>query len=92
MEEMRLQKFLANSGVCSRRNAEKLIVDGKISVNGIIVTELGTKVNPEIDEVVYNGKVIKPVNSFVYVLLNKPVRICYNCEGTVWQTYCNGFG
>lgn len=73
MEEVRLQKFLANSGVCSRRNAEKLIVDGKVSVNGNVVTELGTKVNPEDDEVICNGQVIKPVTSHVYVLLNKPI-------------------
>lgn len=73
MEEIRLQKFMANSGVCSRRSAEKLIVDGKVSVNGKVVTELGTKINPEVDEVVYNGQTIKAINSYVYVLLNKPI-------------------
>ena len=73
MEEMRLQKFLANSGVCSRRSAEKLILEGKIEVNGSIVTELGTKINPDIDKVFYNGKQIKIQDTHVYVLLNKPV-------------------
>lgn len=73
MEEVRLQKFLANSGVCSRRAAEQLIVEGKVSVNGKVVTELGTKVNPEIDEVICNGKCVKPVDKHVYVLLNKPI-------------------
>ena len=73
MEEMRLQKFLANSGICSRRSAEKLITDGKIQVNGIIVTELGTKINPDIDTVLYNGKEVKPVNKHIYILLNKPI-------------------
>lgn len=73
MEEVRLQKFLANSGVCSRRAAEQLIVDGKVSVNGKVVTELGTKVNPETDEVICNGKCVKPVDKHVYVLLNKPI-------------------
>lgn len=73
MEEMRLQKFLANSGVCSRRSAEKLILEGKIEVNGSIVTELGTKVKPDIDKVFYNGKQIKIQETYVYVLLNKPV-------------------
>lgn len=73
MEEIRLQKFLANSGVCSRRNAEKLILEGKISVNGIIVTELGTKVNPKVDKILYSGKEIKLENKHVYVLLNKPI-------------------
>lgn len=78
MEEIRLQKFLANSGVCSRRAAEKLILDGKIIVNDNVVTELGTKVNPDIDKVFYNGKQIQLVRDFVYVLLNKPIRVCYN--------------
>ena len=73
MEEMRLQKFLANSGICSRRNAEKLITDGKIQVNGKIITELGTKINPDVDTVLYNGKEVKPVNKYIYILLNKPI-------------------
>ena len=73
MEEIRLQKFLANSGVCSRRAAEQLIVDGKVLVNGKVVTELGTKVNPEFDEVICNGKSVKLVDKHVYILLNKPI-------------------
>ncbi len=73
MEEIRLQKFLANSGICSRRNAEKLIIDGKISVNGNIVRELGTKVNPEKDVITYNGKEVELETKHVYILLNKPV-------------------
>lgn len=73
MEEMRLQKFLANSGICSRRSAEKLILEGKVSVNGRIVTELGTKVNPEKDIVTYNGNEVKQEEKHFYVLLNKPV-------------------
>lgn len=73
MEEMRLQKFLANSGICSRRNAEKLILEGKVNVNGRIVTELGTKVNPEKDIVTYNGNEVKQEEKHFYILLNKPV-------------------
>lgn len=73
MGEMRLQKFLANSGICSRRNAEKLILEGKITVNGKIITELGTKVNPEEDQILYNGKQIKLQDKYVYILLNKPI-------------------
>ena len=73
MEEMRLQKFLANSGICSRRNAEKLILDGKVTVNGVVVTELGSKVIPDKDVVIYNGKEVKIAKSHVYVLLNKPI-------------------
>lgn len=55
----RLQKFLARTGIASRRGAEKLITDGKIRVNGIVVTELGTKVDPVKDKVSYNGKCLK---------------------------------
>lgn len=73
MEEMRLQKYIANSGYCSRRKAEELIADGKVSVNGIVVTELGTKIIPDKDEVIIEGKKIKTIQSFKYVLLNKPV-------------------
>lgn len=73
MEEMRLQKFIANSGVCSRRNAEKLISEGKVKVNGRVITELGVKVNPEIDKIEYNGKEIKLQSEYVYILLNKPI-------------------
>ena len=49
MEKIRLQKFLANSGIASRRKCEELIKQGKIRVNGNIITELGTKINPEKD-------------------------------------------
>ena len=55
MEE-RLQKYLANSGVASRRKCEELILQGKVEVNGKIVTELGTKVNPEKDSIKFDGK------------------------------------
>lgn len=73
MEEIRLQKFLSNNGICSRRNAEQLIIDGKIQVNGKTVTELGTKINPEKDTIAYNGQEVKPVQKKVYILLNKPI-------------------
>ncbi len=72
MKEERLQKFLANSGIASRRKCEELILDGKIEVNGTIITELGTKVT-ENDVVKYNGKNVKPVEEKVYILLNKPI-------------------
>lgn len=73
MPEMRLQKYLANSGVCSRRKAEELISSGNISVNGIIITELGTKVDSDKDEISVKGKKIKFVNDYKYILLNKPI-------------------
>ena len=73
MMEERLQKYLANSGVASRRKCEDLILQGKIEVNGKVVTELGTKVNPERDIVKFNGKEVKQVEKMVYILLNKPI-------------------
>ena len=72
MEE-RLQKFLANAGIASRRKCEQLITDGKIKVNGIIVTELGTKINPEKDKIEFNGKIINKPTEKIYILLNKPI-------------------
>ena len=72
MEQIRLQKYLAEAGIASRRKCEELILDGKIEVNGKIVTELGTKVS-ETDKVKYNGKLISPVEEKIYILLNKPI-------------------
>ena len=72
-ESMRLQKYLAECAVASRRKSEELIKNGKIQVNGKIVTELVTKINPDTDIVEYNGKVIKPETQKVYILLNKPI-------------------
>lgn len=73
-EEIRLQKYLANNGVASRRKCEELILQGKVRVNGIAITELGTKIKPNIDKIEYNGKEIKnKENEYVYILLNKPI-------------------
>lgn len=73
MEEVRLQKYLANCGIASRRKAEELITNGKVKVNGKVVTELGTKINPDIDKILYNGKEVKEESDYVYILLNKPI-------------------
>ena len=73
MEEERLQKYLANSGITSRRKAEEYILDGKVKVNGQIVTELGTKVNPNKDIIEFEGKRVNNDIKKVYVLLNKPI-------------------
>lgn len=73
MESMRLQKFLAEAGVASRRKAEELILHGKIKVNGEIKREMGIKIDPELDEVVYEGNIVKIENKKVYILLNKPI-------------------
>ena len=69
----RLQKFLANCGVASRRKCEDLILKGAVKVNGKVVTELGTKVDLKVDKVEYNEKIIKPLEAKVYILLNKPI-------------------
>jgi 23S rRNA pseudouridine2605 synthase len=68
----RLQKILAASGVASRRKAEELITAGRVSVNGKIVTELGTKADPSTDAIAVDGKRIQPTQHFAYFLLNKP--------------------
>ena len=72
MEE-RLQKYLANNGIAARRKCEEYILDGKVKVNGKIVTTLGTKITPETDKVEFNGKEVKKIEKKVYVLLNKPI-------------------
>jgi 23S rRNA pseudouridine2605 synthase len=72
MEE-RLQKFMANCGIASRRKCEEIITAGRVAVNGIKITELGFKVNPEIDEVKVDNKSINLVSKKIYIALNKPV-------------------
>ena len=69
-EQTRLNKYIASAGICSRREADKLIEDGQIKVNDQIVTELGSKVFPG-DKVEYKGKTLKG-EKMIYVLLNKP--------------------
>lgn len=71
--EMRLQKYLAECGIASRRKCEEYIIQGKVEVNGKIVTELGTKIDFEKDKIKFNNKEIKPEKKHVYILLNKPI-------------------
>jgi 23S rRNA pseudouridine2605 synthase len=70
--EIRLQKYLADAGVASRRACEELIVSGRVSVNGKIVTKLGTKINPENVKVALDGKAIKQKNTKTYIAFYKP--------------------
>lgn len=72
MELERLQKYIANSGVTSRRKAEELILSGHVKVNGITITELGTKVEPAKDVVMVDNKIITEAQQFVYLKLYKP--------------------
>jgi len=68
----RLQKILAAAGIASRRKAEELILAGRVSVNGKIVTELGTKADAAADTIAVDGKSIEAAQHFVYFVLNKP--------------------
>ena len=73
--EQRLQKLIAAAGIASRRHAEELITAGRVTVNGEVVKELGTKADPEKDHIKVNGKLINPQlksREKIYVLLNKP--------------------
>ena len=72
MEE-RLQKVLANSGIDSRRKCEQYILDGRVKVNEIVVDQLGTKVDPDKDEIYFDDKKINSNTKKLYILLNKPI-------------------
>jgi 23S rRNA pseudouridine2605 synthase len=79
-EEIRLNKYIANAGICSRRDADKLIEEGKVKVNGKVVKELGLKVKRS-DTVVFEGRKLNPEKP-VYVLLNKPKDFITTVEDT----------
>ena len=75
MDGIRLQKYLADCGIASRRRAEELIAAGKVAVNGQIA-RIGTKITPGADEVVYGGEIVAPKNEKpVYIMLNKPAGV-----------------
>ena len=71
----RLQKILAHAGVASRRHAEEMIQAGRVSVNGHIITELGSKADPADDVIKVDGKKLRPAERHIYVLLNKPKNV-----------------
>ncbi len=77
---MRLQKFISRAGYCSRRHAEELIVNGKVTVNGQIVTQLGTKIDPEKDKVTVEGNLVSVEENLVYIALNKPEGYVTSCS------------
>ncbi|WP_455378684.1 pseudouridine synthase [Petrachloros mirabilis] len=72
---VRLQKLIAGTGIASRRKAEEMIAAGRVTVNGKVVTELGTKVDPARDHVKVDGKHISAAQPFVYLMLNKPKNV-----------------
>lgn len=72
---MRLNRFLSQAGIASRRAAEKIILNGELTLNGVVVWELGTQVDPLVDKVCYKGKPISLVESHLYYLIYKPKNI-----------------
>ncbi len=72
MTLMRIQKYLSAAGVCSRRKGEELILAGRVSLNGVVVSELGTKADPGLDLVEVDGKAVLIEQDRVYIALNKP--------------------
>lgn len=75
MSGIRLQKIIAQAGVASRREAERLIAQGRVSVNGQIITELGSKADPATDAVKVDGKLISHREAPIYLVLNKPRNV-----------------
>ena len=69
---VRINKYLSSSGVTSRRRADEMVKSGRVKVNGIVVKELGTKINPSKDRVEVDGKGVRSSTHLVYILLNKP--------------------
>ena len=72
--KIRLQKIIADAGIVSRREAERLISEGKVTVNGKIVTQLGSVADPSLDKIKVRNRLIPPVHGKVYLILNKPAR------------------
>ncbi|OQW97699.1 MAG: pseudouridine synthase [Desulfobacteraceae bacterium A6] len=77
---MRLQKYLSEAGFCSRRHGEELILAGRVSVNGAVVTKLGIKIDPEKDIVEVGGSRIEAKNDLIYIALNKPKGYVTTCS------------
>ena len=71
----RLQKIIASAGITSRRKAETLIREGRVSLNGEVVTELGTKADPTTDHIKVDGRLIRRFPEKIYILLNKPRQV-----------------
>ena len=74
MEE-RLQKYLAEAGIASRRKCEEYIAEGRVKLNNETTTQLGVKINPDIDEIKFDNKLVtNPKKDYTYILLNKPIE------------------
>ncbi len=79
--KLRLQKFLSMRGVCSRRHAEQMILDGRVRVNNFTVREFGVKIDPEKDVVAVGKRVVTRRERVVYVMINKPKGVITSCSG-----------
>ena len=77
---MRLQKYLSSAGFCSRRKGEEYIRDGRVKVNGVTVTELGSKVDPQNDRVEVDQKLVQTDQKKIYIALNKPREYVTSCD------------
>jgi pseudouridine synthase len=77
--ETRINKFLADSGVCSRRGAEEYIRNGRVSIDGVVIYDLATKVNDD-DTVTLDGRVIERQSQKVYIIMNKPKGVVTSCD------------
>ena len=80
MSQIRLQKFLSAAGVCSRRKGEEYITAGRVAVNGSIVAELGTRIDPAADLVQVDGKPVETSHPHVYIALHKPQGYVTSCS------------
>jgi 23S rRNA pseudouridine2605 synthase/23S rRNA pseudouridine2604 synthase len=80
MDLIRLQKYISEAGICSRRQAERYMQSGRVRVNGEVVTTLGTKIDPQQDRVAVNDQEIKPVRKAVYIALHKPEGVVSSCR------------
>jgi len=89
--ELRLQKIIAGTGIASRRRAESLITAGRVSVNGRVVTELGTKVDPARDHIKVDGKHLTAAQPYVYLLLHKPKNVMSTLDDPGGRTTVKDF-
>lgn len=89
--EVRLQKLIASTGLSSRRKAETLIAGGRVTVNGKVVTELGTKVDPDRDHVKVDGRHLTGAQPFVYLMLNKPKNVMSTLDDPGGRTTVKDF-
>ncbi len=80
MVDIRLQKSLADAGVCSRREGERHILAGRVRVNGARITVLGSKVDPKRDRVEFRGRLVKAGSPSIYIALNKPRGYVTSCK------------